>query len=296
MDSASELQQQQQPLSDSAVPTAPSKHWYNKFVGIALCVITSLLVALGSTAVKLVHLPGTELVFARCCYQYLFLLPFTAYTEYTGRLTIFVSDRRVFALMMLRSVLSCGALLCFYNSLQRIAIGDATAVTFCSVIFAGIASKLFLGEAYTPVDAAFAALAIAGVCLIAQPEFLFGADSDYGGGDKLLGIGMAFTTAVLTGGSTTVLRRLSQVDIWVGLFYYCVCSLFLTGGMLLLEGGLVWPCLTEMPAIVLLGVLAPSSNFLLAKSLQYERSSTVGVMRSVEVVIVYVIQVGGKGG
>ena len=134
-----------------------------------------------------------------------------------------------------------------------------------------------------------AAVAIAGVCLIAQPEFLFGAGAY--SESEWLGIVYAVLAAVMIGSSMTAIRGLAKVEAWVGVFYYCLCGMFLNGLMFYVEGGAVLPCSGELWLFFSIGLLGTSSQYLATKSLQYERPSTLAVMRSIEIILVYFVQV-----
>ena len=112
-------------------PTPPPPACYTKYIGIFFCLLFTLAMAVTSTVVKLIHIPATELVFARCCIQFIMLLPGMSYAEVTGKFTCLGHTGRMYALLVYRGVSSSAASLLLYNALQRIPIGDATAISFC---------------------------------------------------------------------------------------------------------------------------------------------------------------------
>ena len=281
-------------MAESPTPKAADHHhkWYHKYIGLALCLLYTLVRALSSTVVKLLELPAIEKVFARSCVQFLMLLPYMRYAEQRHHFTTLVLDARHRRLMLYRGVSASGAFLLLYSALQRIPIGDATAISFCSTVFAGVFARIFLREAYTIFDALFATVAIAGVCLIAQPEFLFGATTVAYSDEKCLGIIFAVLSTVAIATSLTAIRALAAAEPWVSVFYSCLCCVFINGVILVARGGgFRLPCRDQLPLFFAVGVLGNASQFLVSKCLQYERSSTVSLMKSVEIVLVYFVQV-----
>ena len=122
-----------------------------KYKGLLFCLLFSINMTLSNTAVKLVKTPAAEKLFARSCVQFLTLLPIITYNQWRGNYSIFVPERRVKLLLIGRGISSSAVSLFLYQGIQRIAIGDCIAISFCSAIFAGVLAKIFLKESYTLV-------------------------------------------------------------------------------------------------------------------------------------------------
>ena len=122
-----------------------------RYQGLLFCLVFTFAMTATSAVVKSVHAPATEKLFSRCCVQFLTLLPFVTYSEHSKKFTIFQSCRRTQMLLIGRGISSSAASLLLYQSLQKIAIGDCIAISFCSAIFAGVFARIFLKESYTLV-------------------------------------------------------------------------------------------------------------------------------------------------
>ena len=122
-----------------------------KYKGLLFCLLFSINMTLSNTAVKLVKTPATEKLFARSCVQFLTLLPIISYNQWRGNYSIFVPERRTQLLLIGRGIFSSAVSLFLYQGIQRIAIGDCIAISFCSAIFAGVFARIFLKESYTLV-------------------------------------------------------------------------------------------------------------------------------------------------
>ena len=120
-------------------------------MGLLYCLIFTFAMTATSTVVKSVHTPATEKLFSRCCVQFLTLLPFVTYSQYKEKFTIFQSERRTQLLLIGRGISSSAASLLLYQGIQKIAIGDCIAISFCSTIFAGVFARICLKESYTLV-------------------------------------------------------------------------------------------------------------------------------------------------
>ena len=133
-------------------------------------------------------------------------------------------------------------------------------------------------------------ISMVGVALIAQPEFLFGWSSEPNP-DQLSGVMYALGAAVTIGSSMTIIRGCGKLEPWVGVFYYAVFGCVISGVSFVIEGDYVIPCSSELPMFFSIGLLGNTCQFLVTKALQHERPSTVAVMRSIEIILTYIVQV-----
>ena len=133
---------------------------------------------------------------------------------------------------------------------------------------------------------------MAGVVLIAQPEFVFGTSSEPNP-EQLSGVLYTLGGAITLGCSLTIIRATGKVEPLVGVFSYVVHCCVIAGVAFYVQGDYVIPCAADLPLFFSLGLLGNTCQFFITKSLQHERPSTVGVMRSIEIILTYIVQVGG---
>jgi len=77
-------------------------------------------------------------------------------------------------MMARRGLWGVGGMSAYFYSLSKIPLAEATSLAFINVPLTAILAAFLLAEAYTALDAATAAVAFAGVVVIAQPAALFG--------------------------------------------------------------------------------------------------------------------------
>ena len=129
-----------------------------------------------------------------------------------------------------------------------------------------------------------------GVVLIAQPEFIFGSSTEPNP-EQFSGVLFSLGAAVTIGSSMTIIRGCGKLEPWVGVFYYAVFGCVISGIAFYIEGNYVIPCFSELPLFFSIGLLGNTCQFLVTKALQHERPSTVAVMRSIEIILTYIVQV-----
>ena len=141
-------------------------------------------------------------------------------------------------------------------------------------------------------DVIVAVISMAGVVLIAQPEFVFGTSSEPNP-EQLSGVLYTLGGAITLGCSLTIIRATGKVEPLLGVFSYAVHCCVIAGVAFFVQGDYVIPCSADLPLFFSLGLLGNTCQFLITKSLQHERPRTVGVMRSIEIILTYIVQVGG---
>lgn len=77
-------------------------------------------------------------------------------------------------LLMLRGAVGFTAVFSLYYSLQYLSLSDAVAITFLLPIFTPALAFVVLRESYSVTEAACSLASLAGVLLVAKPDFLFG--------------------------------------------------------------------------------------------------------------------------
>ena len=242
--------------------------------------------------VKSTTVAAQEKLFIRCCVQFLFLLPILQYRSIKFSVSIFGDSKKTFKILVLRGISTTLSTLCFYESIQRIPMGDASSISFCSIFFAGLISRIWLKEPYTVMDIIFACLSIVGVTFISKPPFIFTQlqNSQYGV-DEYLGIMFALLAAFMLGLQFTITRRLGKTDPVLVVFYFTFFGLVISLTLLIATKKLEVPCISEVPFLLLIGLTGLLGQSFLVLALRYERTTTFAVMRSTTIFQVFLLQV-----
>lgn len=91
---------------------------------------------------------------------------------------LFGSTSTVRSLLALRSLFGYGGIAFAFLSVEKLPIGDATVLVMLSPLFASLCSWAVLREPFRLGEMVAAAIALAGVVLVARPPFIFGAEND----------------------------------------------------------------------------------------------------------------------
>ncbi|MEJ2721652.1 MAG: DMT family transporter, partial [bacterium] len=114
------------------------------------------------------RLPVAEIVFARSAV----MLVISWYLVRQARLSM--SGNRK-SLLILRGIVGFAALFCFFYAVTKLPLADITVIHFTNPVFTAIFASVFLGESMGRREMSGLLLCLAGVALVAQPAFLFGA-------------------------------------------------------------------------------------------------------------------------
>ena len=262
-----------------------------KFVGFFWCLLHIFFLATASTLVKYIDsVPAEEKLFIRCITQFIFLLPSITYISHKENFKVF-GTTKLFIFLFCRGLFGSVGALFLYQALDIISLGDAVSVTFCSSIFAGIFSHIFLKEPYTKFDICFTVVSLSGVVLIAKPAFIFGYNATNYGWKEVGGVGLALLNAILVGASLTLIRRMSKTNPILSVFYYTWIGIIISAIGLFSFGYQMMPCKTDLLLCFCIGLLGMFSQLSVTKALQTEKSTTIAIFRSFQLVLVFIYQV-----
>ena len=149
--------------------------------GILLVLASSLLFSTSNFFIYLVARGGSQIPPAQTlCVRFFFQFGFSILATLLmrrGRL----ADRRVWLgrpgnewKLIARGLFGVGGLGCWIWMLSNVSLSDATGIIFLNIPLTALFARLFLGEAYTRVDALTGLLGLLGVVLVAQPAAIFG--------------------------------------------------------------------------------------------------------------------------
>ena len=259
------------------------------YTGLAWCLLHVCLLATASTLVKFSQVPAEFKLFIRSCVQFFCLLPIITRESIKNGLDVL--DREKIKVLLIRGTLGPLGSIALYNALDRIALGDAVSITFTNAVFAGIFGKLFLNEKYTLLDFFFASVSFIGVVLISKPSFIFGKDEKNYEGYELVGVGLALLNAITISLVMIAIRSLGKVNPVLNVFYFSFCGSLIGGIWAFLMNQFYVPCMSELICVFTIGLVALGSQIAITKALQTEKASTVAIFRSMQLILVFIIQV-----
>lgn len=111
--------------------------------------------------------------------------------------------------LLLRGTFGFGAMICFYFALTKLPLADTTAIFFSNPVLTALFAAFFLDEELGTGEITGALLSFAGILLIAQPSFLFGASS---GTLNLAYVGVTVLGAIFAAAGYTVVRNLRSTE------------------------------------------------------------------------------------
>nr|XP_013806580.1 PREDICTED: solute carrier family 35 member G1 [Apteryx mantelli mantelli] len=261
-------------------------------LGLFYTVLAAFLFSVTSLFLKKIEdVHAVEVSAFRCVFQMAFVLPGLIYYK-TGFLG--PKGKRIY--LFFRGFFGSSAMVLLYYAFQVMPLADATVLTFSSPVFTSLLAWIFLKEKYSIWDLLFTLFAITGVVLIARPPFLFGSnitgiEGNYT--DHLKGTIAAITSALSAALTFVILRKVGKsVHYFLSIWYYavigltgCVITLFLVN-----EWSLPY-CGKDRVLLILIGVLGLGGQIFLTKALQIEKAGPVAIMRTMDVVFAFILQI-----
>ena len=260
---AARLQVRRARRSAAAVPSGV---WYMVVAALAFSAMNALVKAVAA------ELPTMEIVFARTVLMGLLTL---GMLKRAGVSPIGTNHRLLFA----RGAIGATALSLLYFALGRIPLGDATTIHYTAPVWTALTAAFFLRERIGPWVIAGTVVSLAGVMMIAQPQFLFG-----GAGLDPLAVGAGVVASLLAGSVYTIVRKLRETDhplvivlslAWVGA---------LGSAPFVLLGGWTWPSGTAWALLLGIGLATQIGQVYLTKSLHLlpaARATAIGYVQIV---------------
>jgi drug/metabolite transporter (DMT)-like permease len=182
-------------------------------------------------------------------------------------------DRR--ALLVLRGLLGFGALSCFYFSLTRLPLAEATVIQYLNPLFTAILAAWLLGERAGAAVAVGTMLGLLGTTLVARPAVLFG---ELAAPLDLAAVGIAMAGAALSAGAYVTVRYLGATEHpLVIVFYFPLVTVPAT--LPLVAGNWTWPTATEWSLLLGIGITTQIAQVYITRGLALEpagRAMTVG--------------------
>ncbi|XP_042719300.1 LOW QUALITY PROTEIN: solute carrier family 35 member G1 [Lagopus leucura] len=261
-------------------------------LGLFYTLLSAFLFSVASLFLKKIEdVHSVEVSAFRCVFQMAFVLPGLIYYK-TGFLG--PKGKRIF--LFFRGLLGSSAMILLYYAFQVMPLADATVITFSCPVFTSLLAWIFLKEKYSVWDLLFTLFTIIGVTLIARPPFLFGSnvtgiEGSYS--DHLKGTIAAIASTVSAALTIVILRKVGKsVHYFLSIWYYavigligCVIALFVMN-----EWRLPY-CGKDRVFLILIGILGLGGQIFLTKALQIEKAGPVAIMRTMDVVFAFILQI-----
>lgn len=243
--------------------------------GLSYMVGAAFFFSLMSLQVKIVgqRLPSAEVVFARNLFSLI-----VTWQMLRSRGVVPWGTRK--GLLLLRGLAGFLALLCLFYALPRLPLADVTVIHFTNPVFTGLLAAVVLGESLSRKDVGGTLLSLAGVVLVAQPSFLFGATT---GSLALVPVAVTLAGALLAAIAYTTVRKLAATEhALVIVFYFPLVSV--PAALPFMWGTALWPTPVEWLLLLGIGVCTQIAQVLLTKGLQQERAGRAMSMSYIQIV------------
>lgn len=182
-------------------------------------------------------------------------------------------------LLILRGFTGWAALSCFYFSLVHLPLGEATVIQYMNPVFAAILGALLLGERLGAQESAGVAASMAGVVLIARPDFLFGGAHAI----QPMYVVIALAGALFSASSYVTVRKLRETDHpLVVVFYFTIVSVPLALPLALANW--VWPSAAEWAVLVGVGITTQLGQVYFTRGLQLEPAGRATAVAYLQIV------------
>lgn len=193
--------------------------------------------------------------------------------------------------LLLRACMGFGGIAFYMLSLERLPMGDASALGFVAPIVSTSVAWLTMGEqcpGRTEMGALFGT--IVGIVFVARPPALFG-DHATGSADAA-GVAFALASALTAGLALVLIRKLAKSLHWTVVLIYQAMGQAVFAGLAMPLVGRAWRAPDSLNLLVM--VLGGSAAFLaqisLTVGLSTERVGPASAMRSVNVLAAFCFQ------
>lgn len=197
--------------------------------------------------------------------------------------------------LFLRGFLGANAMILLYYAILQMPLADATVIMFSNPVFTALLAWIFLKERCTIWDVVFTVFTLTGVILIARPPFLFGArvsgiEGEYT--NHIKGTVAALAGAVGAACTMVILRKMGKsVHYYLSVWYYAVVGLIECLVVLFILDDWTMPeCGWDRWTLMAIGLLGIAGQTFLTKALQIEKAGPVALMRTMDVVLAFILQ------
>ncbi|KAI7796705.1 solute carrier family 35 member G1 isoform X2 [Triplophysa rosa] len=260
-------------------------------LGLLYSLLASVFFSVAALLVKKIDdMHAIQISAIRCFFQMLFVMPAMIYYKIG-----FIGPRDMRIYLFLRGFLGSNAMILLYYAVLQMPLADATVIMFSNPVFTALLAWIFLKERCTIWDVVFTVFTLTGVILIARPPFLFGArvsgiEGEYT--NHIKGTVAALAGAVGAACTMVILRKMGKsVHYYLSVWYYAVVGLIECVVVLfILDDWRMPECGWDRWTLMAIGVLGIAGQTFLTKALQIEKAGPVALMRTMDVVLAFILQ------
>ena len=185
-----------------------------------------------------------------------------------------------------------------FSSVLYMPLGDSLTIVFTEPLWTILLSRIILSIKISAWKILFGCLLVCGMVLCVQPPFLFPAgDVGHVGPQYYLGVLLALGTAIMGAMANVCIARCERVSSNVLVFYSglgglliaFICTGFDEKNKIIFDISAV--DVTTWLLLCLVGLTGMVGHFSLTRSLRLIPPTTVAVLRSLEIVLAYIVQV-----
>lgn len=254
-----------------------------------ICAFTTSLSSIGVASLKGSVSPN-EINFIRMGIQFLACLPLAVRQRIHFRYSA-----KAYLLLFARCAIGAFNSTLFFFIYQIMPVSTAKAIQYTAPIFAAFLGWLLLKESCSFVDTFLSFVSFGGVILVVQPPFVF---QNVEGVEPIpdstiLGSVLCLVNACLVGLTFVILRKLSIYGIppVTVLIVYSIVGMIFSGTLTTIFGQWTIPqCGLDRFTLIGNGVLLLSVQFMEYIALKTERASTVGLIRSSDIIFSFILE------
>lgn len=256
--------------------TTMTNSFFNQIpVGVRFMLISALGFALMSACVKYVSnhgIPLFEIVAARALVSL-----FISYIDIKRKhLSVWGNNK---PLLLLRGIIGTIALMCVYYSVTTLPLAEATILQYVHPVFTALLGLVFLKERIQKSTMICIAFCLAGLWAMVQPSLNSSIDYQL----PMFSVTTALLGALGSSIAYVIVRKLSQTeDSSVIIFYFPLMAL--PTSIVLMWQDFVWPSLSLLLVLVLVGIFTQIGQHGLTKAMQTQAAGKASAYSYVQIV------------
>lgn len=256
--------------------TTMTNSFFNQIpVGVRFMLISALGFALMSACVKYVSnhgIPLFEIVAARALVSL-----FISYIDIKRKhLSVWGNNK---PLLLLRGIIGTIALMCVYYSVTTLPLAEATILQYVHPVFTALLGLVFLKERIQKSTMICIAFCLAGLWAMVQPSLNSSIDYQL----PMFSVTTALLGALGSSIAYVIVRKLSQTeDSSVIIFYFPLMAL--PTSIVLMWQDFVWPSLSLLMVLVLVGIFTQIGQHGLTKAMQTQAAGKASAYSYVQIV------------
>ena len=269
-----------------AIPAKEKITVYQRTKAFIFMGLTSVILSFtGAGAKYLDHIPIAEFTFFK------FIIPTLILLSMIFHKTETIDTKGSLSWVILRCVVGATAGVLKYWSYVELEYGDATAILNIMPFLAALTSRIFLKHRINIPTILAGCIGLVGIVLIAKPGFIFSGDKKSEYSHKAM---IPFISAILISTAYTIMQKVSR-EINIYIVPTCLSgfiTLFSVAFFAIRPQPLVLPsCYGDRNILLLCSVSTVIGLVFLNAALLIERTGPVSLVRSLDVILAYCIQV-----